>query len=323
MSYDYTADTLLLSIRDVVQAGASNRDWSDTQLLRLVNRQIQEYLLPFVIRTRKEDFIASADQPLVGGTAAYRIPSRATAARIRAVQLVDSSGNAYSSLQEISLEDAINLTSPALLGSSPQATPTNYYFQGNQIVLVPTPPTLAGIFLRVYFPARPSTLALQANFIQITGFPGGAASGFFRVGIGAAVPGGYGANVSCDLVQNVPGFDILYTGTVNALTAGSYVEFAGTLPTGLAVGDWVCISGTAPVITGAVAEVTTGCLVNKVALEILASKTDDEGFSMRGKLLAKSEAEAERLLLPNRNMGERPKAGAGALYRFRRGGGCP
>lgn len=317
--YDFTADNLLRAIRDAAYSGVSKNDWPDVQLLRLVNRQIQEYLLPFILRTRKEDFITSTDQPLVNGTAAYRLPASATAARVRAIQLVDASGNPYSRLVEIPLETAINVGTGSL-GNPVQGTPTGYYFRGNQVVLIPTPAQLSGISLRIFYPARPSTLALVSSFIQIVSFPAGAASGFFRLGIGTTVPSAYGATVACDLVQNQPGFDILYTGSLSAITAGTFGEFPGTLPVGLAVGDWICLAGTAPVITGAIAEVTTGCLVNKVVLEMLSSKSDGDGFKRRGELLKKSEELARSLLLPNRNTANVPHAGAGALHRFRRGG---
>lgn len=319
-TYDYSADSLLQEIRDAIYAGESNRDWPDDQLLRLVNRQVLEYLLPFIIRTRKEDFITSVDQSLVAGAAAYRIPSKATAARVRAMQLVDAMGNAVASLREIPLEMAIGIGADSLAGPVPQGTPTGYYFRGNQIVLVPTPAQLAGISLRVFFPARPSLLALKAGFVQITGFPGGAAPGFFRLGVGPVVPGGYGTNAICDLVQNQPGFDVLFSGPVNAVTAGSFIEFAGALPAGLAIGDWVCVTGSAPVITGAVAEVTRGCLINKVALVVLGAKADDGGFKRLQTLLKMSEEEARALLLPNRNAGNQPKAGGNSLHRFKRRG---
>lgn len=319
-AFDYSADNLLQSIRDIIYAGTSNRDWDDVKLLRLVNRQIQEYLLPFIIRTRKEDFITFADQLLVAGTPAYRLPSKATAARVRALQLVDALGNSYSRLIEIPLEKAILINGNGLAGPVPLGLPQGYYFRGNQVVLVPTPDGQQGLSLRTYYAARPSTLGLKAGFVQITSFPGGAAAGFFRVGIGGVVPSAYGANISCDLVQNQPGFDVLFSGNINAITAGSYVEFAGTLPIGISIGDWVCLAGTAPVVTAAAAEVTVGCLINKVAIEALASKSDDDGFKRRVELLKKSEEEAKSLLNPNRNAGDRPKAGVGSLYRFRRGG---
>jgi hypothetical protein len=323
--YDYSADALLQEIRDVANAGASTQDWPDDRLLRLINRQVLEYLLPFILRTRKEDFVTFTDQALVQGVNAYRIPSKATAARIRALALVDPQGNAVAKLIELPLENAILAGADSLAGPVPQGTPTGYYFRGNQIVLVPMPAQLNGVSLRVFYPARPSMLALKAGFIQVTSFPGGAAPGFFRVGIGAAVPGGYGANAACDLVQNQPGFDVLFTGAINAIVAGSYVEFAGTMPTGLAAGDWVCVTGTAPVITGAVAEVTRGCLVNKVVLEILGAKSDDAGFKRRRDLLKMSEEEARSVLLAPRNTGDLTKVGANAIHRFKRGaawGGC-
>lgn len=318
--FDYTADNLILSIRDIIYAGSSNRDWDDIKLLRLINRQVHEYLLPFILRTRKEEFVTFTDQLLVANTPAYRLPSKASAARVRAMQLVDSNGMPYSALVELPLEKAILVNGNGLTGPLPLGLPQGYYFRGNQVVLVPTPDGQQGLSLRIYYPARPSTLNTKVNFIQISGFPGGASAGFFRVGFTGTAPSGYVTAAVCDLVQNVPGFDVLFTGVVNAVSAGTYVEFAGTLPTGLAVGDWICLTDTAPVVTGAPAEVVLGCLINKVALQALSSKSDDDAFKRTSALLKDSEAEAKALLNPNRNAGDRPRAGIGSLYRFHRGG---
>jgi hypothetical protein len=118
-------------------------------------------------------------------------------------------------------------------------------------------------------------------------------------------------------VQNVPGFDIQLSGAISG-TGSGYFQFVGTLPTQLAIGDWICLTDTAPVVTGAIADLVVDCLVQKAALEIMAGK-DKQGFALRSTLLAKSEKEADAFLR-RRNEGDHPKVGSGSLSRFRRNG---
>lgn len=324
MALDYSADQLIQYVRDITYAGTSTRDWDDPRVLRRLNVDVDAYLLPFIVKARKNHFVTFVDVPLVSGQNNYYAPSKALGGKLRALHLVDASGNPFARLNEEALESVVNYGIGAFGGSLPTGTPQVYYWRGNQIILYPTPATtLNGVSLRFEYPARPSTLVLKASCVQITNLTGGggAAAGHFRVGIGATVPSGYTSAVSCDLVQNVPGFDVLFTGAISSITAGTFVDFAGTLPTQLAVGDWLCLADTAPVITGAVAEIVVDCLIQKVALQIMAGK-DKANYALRKDLLKEAEKEAE-LFLRRRNEGDHAKVGGGMLSRFRRAYSAP
>lgn len=314
----YTSADLLTAIRDITSVGASIRDWPDDRLLRLLNREIEEYLIPFILSARKNHFATSKDIPLVANQRTYSLPSRATGLKIRAVQLVDGSGNPFADLQERELEDGIGLGSSAVIASQPAGTPEVYWFVGNQLSVFPVPSGSPALSLRIYFINRPSNLVATTSCIQISAFPGGAAVGNFRVQFTGSVPAsGYSVSSAIDLVQNVPGFDILLSSTVSASTSTT-LDIVGTQPSGLAVGDWVCVTGTAPVVTGGIPEMVLGCLVRVCQLEVISGKADDAAFGRASKMLALAEKRAAQFL-NRRNTGERPKIGMGSLYKFRRG----
>jgi len=315
--FDYTTSNLLQAIRDLNYVGLSVRDWPDDKIIRLLNREIDAYLVPFIMSARREHFDTFSDTPIVAGQAAYYLPSKATGGKLRALQLVDGNGQPYSRLIEYSLEEAINYGNNIITGNVPQGVPMGYWFRGNQVVLYPAPASSPILSLRFYFQSRPSTLVPNASCIQIASFPGGAAPGFFRVGFTGTAPTAYAAAVACDLVQNRPGFDVLLTGNINAV-AGTYVEFAGTQPPQLQVGDWICLADTAPVVTGAIPDMVVGCLIKKVALEITSGKADDAAFNRLRSLKAEDEKRALQFL-KRRNDGDRPKAGVLSLFKFRRG----
>lgn len=315
---DYTATGLLMAIRDITYVGTSIRDWPDDRLLRLVNREIEEYLVPLILTARKNHFATFKDTALVSGQRTYSLPSRATGLKVRAVQLVDGSGNPYAELHERELEDGITLGSD-LVSAQSAGIPEVYWFVGNQIVLFPSPASSPALSLRVYFINRPSQLVATNSCLQISAFPGGAAGGSFRVQFSGSVPSsGYSVSSAIDLVQNAPGFDILLSSTISAATSTT-VDIVGTQPSGLAVGDWVCVAGTAPVVTGGIPEMVLGCLIRVCQLEVMSGKADDAAFGRATKMLALAERRASQFL-NKRNTGERPKVGMGSLYKFRRGG---
>lgn len=321
-TFDYSATGILTRIRDLAYAGTSIRDWDDPKLLRLVNAEVEEYLVPFIMGARKNHFDTFKDTPLVANQQLYWLPGDASAMKVRAVLLVDSSGNPYSPMQERELEDVIGMGASYFTGNLPTGVPEVYAFQGNQILIFPAPSGLPALSLRFHYIRRPSALVTNASAVQSTSFPGGAAAGYFRVGLSGSTPAGIAAAATVDLVQHGPGFDLLYTGLVNAVSAGVYVECAGTLPTNATVGDWLCVSGTAPVITGGIPEMVIGCLVKKCVLEIMAAKADDAAFKRTSALMQLDEKRAHQFL-NRRNTGDRPKAGIGSLYKFKRGWGSP
>lgn len=313
--FDYTATGILNRIRDLSYAGNSIRDWDDTKILRLVNAEVYEYLVPMILTARKNHFDTYKDQALVASQAGYYLPTDASAMKVRAVLLVDSAGNAYAPLQERELEDFVGFGSSFLTGTLPAGIPQVYCFQGNQLLLFPTPSgSPAGLSLRIHYARRPSALVTNASCVQITALPGGST---VTVASGSIPSSGYSNTSAVDVVQNNPGFDLLLSSTISSQTATSIV-FGATVPSTVAIGDWVCVSGTAPVITGSIPEMAIGCLLKKCVLEILSGKADDAAFKRTAMLMQMDEKRAHQFL-NRRNTGDRPKAGIGSLYKFKRG----
>ncbi|MHB8682829.1 MAG: phage adaptor protein [Dehalococcoidia bacterium] len=326
--FDYSADNIVQSIRDMAYSGVSNRDWDDARVLRLLNRMMVEYMVPFIEEHRKDYFVTYVDVPLVASQVNYRIPSKAAGGRVRFALLVDSSGNPYQRLREMELESAAAEGAASIAGPFPRGIPQGYYFGGggNSLVMWPTPNgSPAGLSIRIFYVARPSSLVYQASCLHVTSLlpgappqgPAAPPAGFFRVGVDANGLGA--APVWTDLVQNSPGFDVLFSGQTYGALQGYYVELAGTLPADLNVGDWVCAQDTAPVVTGGIAECVIGCLVARTAEHIAIAQRDKDAAAMLGAARAESEKSAVRVLSMRRSTGDRRKVGGGSLNRNRRG----
>lgn len=319
MALDYStapATGLLAMIRDITYAGSSLRDWDDVKLIRLLNRMVEERLVPFIMAARKSHFDTFQDTPLVALDQSYPLPSKATGGKLRALLIVDSNGNFYSDLRERDLEDGVTMGSTAGGGTVPAGVPVVYWFQGNQVFLFPPPAGVpAGLALRFHFLNRPSTLVATTACVQITALPGGSV---VTVASGSIPTTGYANGSAIDLVQNKPGFDVQFSGTISSQTATS-ITFNAAVPSTVAVGDWVCVSDTAPVVTGAIPEIVIGCLIHWCRAEILAGKADDAAFKRALVMQGQTEKLAHQFL-NRRNTGARQKAGIGSLYRFKRGG---
>lgn len=318
MALDYStapATGLLAMIRDITYAGSSLRDWDDVKLIRLLNRMVEERLVPFIMAARKSHFDTFQDTPLVALDQSYPLPSKATGGKLRALLLVDGNGNPYASLRERDLEDGVMLGGTTG-GAAPAGVPEVYWFQGNMVYLFPAPAGVpAGLSLRFHFLNRPSTLVATTACVQITALPGG---NVVTVASGSIPTTGYANGTAIDLVQNKPGFDVQFSGTIVSQSATA-INLNTAVPSTVAVGDWLCVSDTAPVVTGAIPEIVIGCLIHWCRAEILAGKADDAAFKRALVMQGQAEKLAHQFL-NRRNTGDRPKFGIGSLHRFKRGG---
>lgn len=277
---DYTSTELIASVQQRAQIALAARDFGTAQILRLLNEEIDGYLVPFVAQRRLEFWVESVDIAAVSGTLA--IPAVAMGGKLRAIAYLQ--GGIPCLLDQIDLPMAVASQGTTLTGQ-----PTGYYFMGNGFLLFPQPS--GGGVARIYYYRRPSMLVLPSQCLQITAFPGGAAPGFFRVAFSGALPTSYAVSTSIDLVSNVPNFSLYSKGIAISATATSTIDLPGTVPTGLSVGDWVCLAGTSPVVTGAPADLVN-VLIQEVALKVRESKGGKASTELLAAGLAKAEASA-------------------------------
>ncbi len=314
---DYSTTNLLQMIRDLTYVGSSTRDWPDAAITRVLNREIHAYVVPMIEEARAQHFVTHTDTPLVAGQSTYPLPTKAMGSALRGIQLVDASGNPYAPLSEFSWDDAINYGNSVFTGATPQGVPSGYRFEGNTVVLYPTPSGSPTLSVRMHYVARPSTLVANAACAQILSSV--TASGTTTLTFAsAALPASITTSTLCDLIQNKPGFDVQLSGFTPTAVTATTVAYLGTLPALIGVGDWIALTDQAPVVTGAIPDVLVGCLVKKVSLEIMSGKGDDGAFNRLRSLLSKDEKSA-REFLRRRNTGDHAKAGQMSIMKFRRG----
>lgn len=226
----------------------SNDLFSDSDFLSLFNHQMKADIIPMMLKLNEEFFIQYKDFTISSGST-YRIPTRAIGAKIRDLKIRDASGNSQN-LSRLFEEDRP-------LGAS------GYYMQRNSIELSTD---LSGTLRMTYF-ARPSTLVATTACGQITSI-----NTSTNVCVVSAAPSTFISGATVDLVQNLNPYDLLSMDLTISAIASTSVTLS-SLPSGLAVGDWICIATQAPVPM--IPEEMQTVLIQSALCKTLSSKKDN------------------------------------------------
>ena len=247
----YVASQLLASARRKGQIPeSSDRSFSETDLLELMSEELQTYVVPLLMSVREEWMVKAYDVEIGSGTS-YRIPVRSVGSKLR--QVLVSNGNATNSganqwvvLQRI---EPIDQYQNYFGNSWNPGSVQGYYLENTDLRLLANPPQ--GSTLRMMYFLRPNRIVAQDACGTITAIN----TGLNQITIDPeAMPLGdddaFGTQFTYDLVRGTPGFETLAMDqTVTAVSGAddNVFTFADTLPSGLAVGDFMCLAGEAPV----------------------------------------------------------------------------
>jgi len=222
--------------------------FSNDDFLVLFNMQMKVEILPIMLKLNEEYFLQYKDFTISQG-AKYRIPSRAIGTNIRDLKKVDSSGN-YTDINRLFEEDRSS-------GKS------GFYMNRNSVEL--TNDFISDTLRMTYF-ARPNKLVLTTSCAQITSI-----DTVLNTVVVSSAPATMSTGVLVDFIQNNNPFDLLSFDQSLVSVSGTTLEVAA-LPSGLEVGDWVCIANESPVPL--VPEELHPVLVQSALVTTLSSKKD-------------------------------------------------
>lgn len=231
----HTTTDLLRSIKVKGQIPTSQNTFSTADMLGLADDETRTGLVPMLMSVRESYFQTYKDVAIVDGTAAYAVPTRAIGEKLKEVQLVDTAGNVRD-LDRIEKEDVHSYSQ----GSS--SALEGFYFEGSDIVLVPTPTGLSDHYLRLTYFKRPSSLVAITAAGQITAIN----TGTREVTI-SSTPSTFTTSRTYDFIQANPGFKNLSIDQAVSSVASNILTFSSALPSGLAIGDWVALAGETPI----------------------------------------------------------------------------
>lgn len=223
----YTTADLISAIKAIGSIPTNQNLFQTADFLRFANHELQINLVPMVMSTREEYFVADKDYDVTSDQASYAIPPRAIAQRLRDVQLIDSSDN-VSSLAQLNPSEVSSLSN----GDA------GFYLKAGNVVISPTPSATVDTLRLVHF-RRPNALVETSDCGQITDITG------LQVTVDAA-PSTFAIDVEIDFIKDNPGFECVEIDQPIASLAGNVLTFT-TVPTDLAVGDWVALAGESPI----------------------------------------------------------------------------
>lgn len=226
----------------------SNDLFSTADFLALFNFQLRSDITPMMLKLNEEYFLQSKDFTISQGST-YRIPTRAVGAKIRDLKLVDGSGN-YTPLSRLYEEDR---------GSGN----TGYYILRNSVELSSD---ISANTLRMSVFGRPSKIVELTSCGQISSI-----NTLTNEVVVSSAPSTFVNGTVVDFVQNTNPYDLLGMDYSISSVSGTTLAFS-SLPSGLIVGDWVCLATEAPVPM--IPEEVHPVLVQSALVRALSSKKD-------------------------------------------------
>lgn len=289
MGFDYTTTNLIADISRKCFIPTSQVTFSADDLLAMADEELQIGVVPLVMRTREEYFVAFEDTVIQGNESGFDLPSRAIGSVLRNVTIIQNPNSQNSpaerKIPQIAAEDApYNNNFNNYLGVQ------SFFLRNNQVILSPDTSSFGGgITLRQYYFLRPNKLVEVNQTSQITAINANIAT----VNV---IPSGFGSGplftITSDVVRSVPGFGLLAMDeslTVN--TTDLTITFTNDLSTygagGIQVGDYICLAGDSPIPQIPV-ELHT-LLAQRTAVKILESLGDEKNLPAAAKKLEEME----------------------------------
>lgn len=293
-----TTTDLLGRVRAQAQLPSADGRLTDAELLALADEVLRTTCADLLVGARGQWWTTAAtDVPITSGVASYAMPERALAEGLSDVLVVQ--GTSQWSAPEIPLTEAWRYRTTHGGWASPYA----YAWRDDVVELLPTP-TDSSYSLRLLYPRRPSRLVTAANCARV------ATTGTTSLVV-ASVPSGWTSAETVDVIGGANGRprgqDLI------ASLASTTITLA--VPTGTAVGDYVCLAGETCVPP--VSEVLFDVLTTSTVFRVLAAIGDPEGMSAASVIAQAAVARATSLVSP-RNRGASRKIVAHG-YGTRRG----
>ena len=245
MALDYTTDALLPTLRLLPLMPAVQALFSDDNLLTILSFEMTSKIYPLIDNQAEEYFVTFDDQPYTQAQTVYRMPPRAIGGKLRALSFVDPNGNEIR-LARLRPEDIMSNVNATGLAINPALW--GFYLSSNDIRLFLTSVnggTSNYKTLRCRYIRQPNQLVLKAACAQVS----------MIVGTDVTVtnvPATFTTGDLYDMISNVPNFNALQDDSVCTNISGLTMTFS-SIPVdqlgnlALKVGDWICLSGQAPV----------------------------------------------------------------------------
>lgn len=222
-----------LKVRGMIPTSQST--FTEARLLNIANATMRSKMLPLIDKVQEGYYSYDVDTAL-NATGQYNIHTRAVGGKLLDASLIN--GNDRLQLTRYFEEDLEEIDTP----------PGNYgfYLKRSQIILVPRVPS-GWTSLRQTFLLRPPQIIATTSGAQISAINTGTG-----VVTCSSVPSSWTTSNLFDMVQAEAHFDTLAIdlpiSAITTGTSGTLTFAAASLPSRLAVGDWIGLAGQSPVV---------------------------------------------------------------------------
>lgn len=240
MTSPYTTDSLIPTLRLLPLMPSVQALFSPTDLVTVMDFEMNSKIIPLIDRQAEEYFITLADIPYNQSITVYSLPIRATADKLRSVSFVDSNNNEIR-IPRLRPEDIMSNVNSTGLAINPALW--GFYLQNDKCILYLgsfSGSSNAYKFLRLRYVRMPNTLIQEAACGQITAIVGSTVTV-------NNLPTTFTTGILYDIISNSPQ---MFTSLGDDLTittiVGSDITFTA-LPTTVQIGDWVCLAMQSPI----------------------------------------------------------------------------
>lgn len=258
-----TTDAILAGVKRRAVVPSNQITLDDDDILILIDDVIKMYAVPLIDSCNGEYFVTSEDTTITASVSNIDIPYRAIGRAVRDVLIVDNDTGDERDCPYIEPENAIYYDS--------YASQFGHYFEGDQLVLVPgVPSTYTGNeSVRIKYKLRPSQLVKLNTAAKV--------SSISSPTIDVESVGNIATSSVVDFISGKSGNRIYSMDKTCTNVSSTTLTFAAAdIPSSLAVGDYISIQGTAPVVT-MIPDECKPWIENLGARQVLLAIGDDIG----------------------------------------------
>lgn len=156
----FLVEDLLESVKQRSFIPISQSTFSDSGIIDLLNEELQLSLVSDILSAREDFFLTTKQTSIIANKDHYLIPSRCIGNNLKALFLLDSNSNRKAlERRDVDRSDEYSATG----GGEPE----KFYFEGDEVVVMPKPSVATGSLLFSYF-RKPNQLIATSSCAKIT-----------------------------------------------------------------------------------------------------------------------------------------------------------
>jgi len=279
---DYTVDGLIEKVKRWAAIPEYQPGFGTEDILDFLNEELEGSIVPFMIECDEDFFIRKKVYSIPADESTpIHLTGRISAGKIREIKLARSS--------TAKLDELINITRADLdnYGYYPRKYNT-FELRGQEMYIPHASEYGSGCELWVYYYDRPNRLVDDADVAKITNIVG-------NVVTVSAVPTGYTTALTYDFIRGTPHFEIYDIEQTASSVVSNDFTFS-SLPTDLAIGDYVCQTGFSTVAN--IPYEIYNLLAMGAAVRILEALESNDGLQFAMSRYARMLNDARNALTP-------------------------